>query len=87
MKYNGTYWVNSTSSSGVTTYAALTDVSISSLANDQVMIYKNSLPNKWCNYTISGATFNDSTQTMTISAGSSTLASDTDVFVSSITNN
>ena len=47
------------------------------------MIYKDSSTNKWCNYTISGATFNDSTQTLTISAGSSTLASDTDVTITS----
>jgi len=71
----------------VTTYAALTDVSISSLSNDQVMIYKDSSTNKWCNYTLSGFTINDSTQTILITAGSSTLASDTDVSVSSITNN
>ena len=51
------------------------------------MIYKNSSTNKWCNYTLSGFTINDSTQTISITAGSTTLASDTDASVSSITNN
>jgi len=50
-------WV--TPSSGVTTYAALSDVQLTSLGNDQIMVYKNSSTDKWCNYTISGASFND----------------------------
>ena len=49
------------------TYSNLADVSVVSIADDNIMVY-NSTAGKWENYSISGATFNDSTKTITVSA-------------------
>ena len=71
-------WASTTS-----TLAGCTDCSIGSPAIDQLLVYTTaSSLNKWTPYT-SGATFNDSTKTITLSAGSSALASDTDVSIRS----
>ena len=72
-------WIklNSITANGSSTLEDLTDVSISSPLNDQVLIYTTaSSLNKWTPYTISGATFN--VDDITISAGSSALSSLTD---------
>ena len=70
LQYDGTKWINTTPSSGTTTLAGCTDCSISSPSNDQLLIYTTaSSLNKWTPYTISGATFNDTNKTITISAG------------------
>ena len=72
-------WVNSTLTVA-DSLSNLTDCSISSPLNDQVLIFStlNSL-NKWTPYTMTGVTFNDTDKTITISSGSNALSSLTDV--------
>ena len=61
-------FINSTPSSGGTQLSLLSDVSVTP-SNDNVLIYTtNGSLNKWTNYSISGATFNDTTKTITISS-------------------
>jgi len=63
-------FVNTTPSAGVTQLSLLTDCSTSGVANDQLLVYTSaSSLNKWTPYTLSGAVFNDSTKTITVSSG------------------
>jgi hypothetical protein len=76
------YWQNITPQSSM-----LADFSVTSPSNDQILVYTTaSSLNKWTPYTISGATFNDSTKTITISSGSTALSGCTDVSISSPSN-
>ena len=64
----------------------MSDVSLSSIANDNILVYTtNSGLNKWTNYTISGATFNDTNKTITISS-SGALSGLSDCVLTSIVN-
>ena len=66
----GNGFVNTTPSAGVTQLSLLSDCSTSSVVNDQLLVYTTgSALNKWTPYTLSGATFNDSTHTITVSSG------------------
>ena len=80
LQYNLTSgkWINTNLSVGSTTLSGLTDCSTSGVTNDQLLVYttNNSL-NKWTPYTLSGATFNDTNKTITIST-STALSSLTD---------
>ena len=70
-------WIklNAVTANGSSSLQDLSDVSVSNPSNDQVLIYTTaSSLNKWTPYTISGATFNDTNKTITISAGSSALS-------------
>ena len=88
LSYDGSKWINSTPTSGVTTLSGLSDISNGTLINDNVLIYTtNAGLNKWTNYSISGATFNDTTKTITISSGSSSLASLTDATITTPSTN
>lgn len=58
-----------TPSTGSLTLSGLTDCSVSGVANDQVLVYTTAGSlNKWVPYTLSGATFNDSKRTITVTA-------------------
>ena len=80
-------FIHSTPSSGVTQFSLLSDVSLSTLANDNVLIYTtNGSLNKWTNYSISGAVFNDITKTISISS-SGALSGLSDSTITTPTNN
>ena len=71
-------WINTNLSVGSTTLSGLTDCSTSGVTNDQLLVYTtNSSLNKWTPYTLSGATFNDTNKTISISS-STALSSLTD---------
>ena len=73
LKYNGSKWVNATDAD---TLSSLTDCSVSSPSNDQILVFTTaSSLNKWTPYTISGATFNDTNKTITITGGGSSAIS------------
>ena len=86
LKYDETSskWKNGTVSGGISSLSNLTDVSVSSPSNDQILVFTtDSSLNKWTPYSISGATFNDTNKTITISASSS-LSTLTDCTFSSL---
>ena len=63
LQYNGSKWINTKLTSGSSTLSTLTDCSISSPSNDQVLVFTtDSSLNKWTPYTLSGATFNNTTK-------------------------
>ena len=74
LKYNGTEWVNGTSTAGATDLDGLTDVTIASPANNQVLKYNGSA---WVNSTIAtGNPFDQSLNTTNNVRFVSTTASD-----------
>ena len=80
LKYNGTKWINANDAD---TLASLSDCSISSPSNDQVLVLTTaSSLNKWIPYTISGATFNDTNKTITFAGTTSLSGLITDVSIS-----
>ena len=90
LQYNSSLskWVNSTLTTGSSTLSTLTDCSISSPSNDQILVFTTaSSLNKWTPYTISGATFNDTTKTITVSGTTSLSGLTTDVIISSPSTN
>ena len=81
-------WINATLTNGSSTLATLTDCSVSSPSNDQILVFTTaSSLNKWTPYTISGATFNDTTKTITVSGTTALSGLTTDVTISSPANN
>ena len=79
-------WVNATLVEN-DALSTLTDCSVSGVTNDQVLVYTTALAlNKWVPYTLTGATFNDTDKTITISAGGSSLSNLTDCILSNLYN-
>ena len=81
LQYNGSKWVNATISSS-TSLSSLTDCSVSGVANDQLLVYTTAGSlNKWVPYTLSGAIFNDATNTITVSGTTALAGLTTDVTI------
>ena len=84
LKYNGSKWVNA---SDADTLATLTDVSVSNPSNDQLLVFTTaSSLNKWTPYTLSGATFDDTNKTITVSGTTALAGLTTDVTLTGLAN-